>query len=225
MEKMCEGVAHRFTVPRGLLAGTCAAAALVWVPYALLPGGSLTSALIQSGVYLGLLLLTVCSRRAKVLLIRTVQRYLINPLVRVLFAVGINPLGLAVLETRGRTSGRARRTPVGNGRQGESLWIIAEHGLRAGYVRNIARDPRVRVRLRVGWRYRWVSGIATVLPDDDPIARQRRIIRWHPLRALNAINVRVLGADLLTVHVQLDLRPPQSRARPVAVAVVSGAAH
>jgi hypothetical protein len=27
---------------------------------------------------------------------------------------------------------------------------------------------------------------------------------WYPLRALNAINVRVLGADLLTVHVQLD---------------------
>jgi hypothetical protein len=34
--------------------------------------------------------------------------------------------------------------------------IIAEHGERAGYVRNIRRDPRVRVRLHVGWRYRWV---------------------------------------------------------------------
>jgi len=42
-----------------------------------------------------------------------------------------------------------------------------------------------------------------VRPDDDPLARQR-IIAWHPLRALNAINVRVFGADLLTVHVQLD---------------------
>ena len=29
--------------------------------------------------------------------------------------------------------------------------------------------------------------------------RQRRIIAWHPLRALNAITVRVFGADLLTV--------------------------
>jgi deazaflavin-dependent oxidoreductase (nitroreductase family) len=192
-------------VPRGLLAGTLVAAALVWVPYAVLPGGNLTSALIQTGVYLGLLLLTVCSRRAKVLLIRTVQRYLINPLMRALLAISINPLGLAILETRGRASGRARRTPVGNGRQGESFWIIAEHGMRAGYVRNIVQDPRVRVRLRVGWRYRWVPGIATVLVDDDPLARQRRLIRWHPLRALNAINVRVLGADLLTVHVHLQL--------------------
>jgi hypothetical protein len=70
-------------------------------------------------------------------------------------------------------------------------------------VRNIQRDPRLRVRLRVGLRYRWVPGLATVLPDDDPLARQHRIIRWHPLRAFNAINVRVLGADLLTVHVRL----------------------
>jgi hypothetical protein len=50
-----------------------------------------------------------------------------------------------------------------------------------------------------------VPGIATLRPDDDPLARQRRIIAWHPLRALNAVNVRTLGADLLTVHVQLDL--------------------
>jgi hypothetical protein len=60
------------------------------------------------------------------------------------------------------------------------------------------------VRLRVGLRYRWVPGIATLCPGDDPLARQRHVIAWHPLRALNAINVRVLGADLLTVHVQLS---------------------
>jgi hypothetical protein len=30
---------------------------------------------------------------------------------------------------------------------------------------------------RVGLRYRWEPGLATVLQDDDPLARQRRIIR------------------------------------------------
>jgi hypothetical protein len=44
-----------------------------------------------------------------------------------------------------------------------------------------------------------------VRPDEDPLARQRRIIAWHPLRALNAMYVRVWGADLLAVHVQLAL--------------------
>ena len=194
----------RFSVPRGLLAGTLVATALVWGPYLIIPGSSLLSAYVQTGIYLGLLLLTTFSRRAKVLLVRTFQRYTINPLMRLLLAIGVNPLGVAILETRGHASGKIRRVPVGNGRKGDSFWIIAEHGTRAGYVHNIQHDPHVRVRLRSGLRYRWVSGIATVRPDDDPLARQRQIIAWHPLRALNAINVRVLGSDLLTVHVQLN---------------------
>ncbi len=195
----------RWSMPRGLAAGTLAALALVWGPYLLIAGSSRLSALVQTAVYAALLVLTVSSRRFKVLVVRTFQRWTINPLMRLLLTIGINPLGLAILETRGRNSGKPRRVPVGNGRKGDSFWIIAEHGTRANYVRNIARDPRVRVRLRIGWRYRWVNGVATVLPEDDALARQRRIIAWHPLRALNAINVRVLGADLVTVHVHLML--------------------
>jgi deazaflavin-dependent oxidoreductase (nitroreductase family) len=197
------GFKARFSLPRGLIAGTLAAGALLWAEYALLPGSSLLSAYVQSGVYVGLMLLTVCSRRAKVLLIRVLQRYLLNPLFRLLLLIGVNPYGLAILETRGRVSGKIRRVPVGNGRKGDELWIIAEHGTRAGWVHNIQHDPRVRIRLRVGLRYRWLDGIATVRPDEDALARQRQIIAWHPLRALNAINVRVFGADLLAVHVQL----------------------
>ena len=197
------GFKARFSVPRGLIAGTLAAAALLWTEYAFLPGSSLLSAYVQSGVYLGLLVLTICSRRAKVLLIRVLQRYLLNPLFRLLLLVGVNPYGLAILETRGRVSGKVRRVPVGNGRTGDEFWIIAEHGSRAGWVHNIQHDPRVRIRLRVGLRHRWLGGIATVRPDEDVLARQRQIIAWHPLRALNAVNVRVFGADLLAVHVQL----------------------
>ena len=212
----------RMTVPRGLITGTAAALALVWGIFAIDPGQGIAPPVVLSAIYLALLAVTAGSRRVKVLIVRAVQRWTINPLLRALLAIGLNPLGLAILETRGRASGRPRRTPVGNGRQGSSFWIIAEHGLRAGYVRNIQHDPRVRVRLRAGWRYRWVPGIATVLPDDDPLARQRRIIRWHPLRALNAINVRVLGADLLTVHVQLQPdRQPANQAHPEARAAAA----
>jgi deazaflavin-dependent oxidoreductase (nitroreductase family) len=195
----------RFTVPRGLTAGTLAVMGLTWGLYAVQPGASILSAEIQTGLFLGLLVLTICSRRAKVLVARTWQRYVLNPLMRLLLSIGLNPLGLAILETRGRVTGKTRRVPVGNGRKGESFWIIAEHGTRAGYVNNIIHDPRVRVRLRIGLRYRWVPGIATICPDDDPLARQRKIIAWHPLRALNAMYVRVFGADLLTVHVRLDM--------------------
>jgi hypothetical protein len=76
------------------------------------------------------------------------------------------------------------------------------------------------VRLRIGLRYRWVTGIATVCPDDDPLARQRHVIAWHPLRALNAVYVRVFGADLLTVHVQLNLGQAGESSRPVPTVAV-----
>jgi deazaflavin-dependent oxidoreductase (nitroreductase family) len=205
----------RVSVPRGLVAGTIVATALVWGPYAVVPGSSLRLSLIETGLYLGLFVLTACSRRLKVLLVRTVQRYTINPLMRLCLAIGINPFGLAILETRGHRSGKLRRVPVGNGRKGDSFWIIVEHGSRAGYVHNIRHDPRVRVRLRLGLRYRWVTGIATIRPDEDALARQRKIIAWHPLRALNAVNVRVLGSDLLVVHVQLDLAQARRARGPV----------
>ncbi len=207
-DRTVAGTRARWSLPRGLVAGTLAALALVWGPYVLIAGSNRISALVQTAVYAGLLVLTVRSRRVKVLVVRAFQRWTINPLMRLLLTIGINPLGLAILETRGRNSGKLRRVPVGNGRKGDSFWIIAEHGMRANYVRNIAHDPRVRVRFRIGWRYRWVTGLATVLPDDDALARQRHIIAWHPLRALNAINVRVLGADLVTVHVRLMLDGP-----------------
>ena len=56
--------ASRFTVPRGLLVGTLVAAALAWGPYAIDPKGRPVAALALSGIYAGLLVLTVCSRRA-----------------------------------------------------------------------------------------------------------------------------------------------------------------
>lgn len=207
------------TAPRGLIAGTAIALLVAWAPVVAGLGG-MAAAAVQTFVYVGLVVVTIRSRRVKVLLVRSIQRWTINPLMRFCLRIGINPLGLAILETRGRKSGKLRRVPVGNGRKGDSFWIIAEHGLRAGYVQNIIVDQRVRVRLRIGLRYRWVPGSATVMPDDDALARQRQIIAWHPLRAFNAMNVRVLGGDLVTVHVRL-LRAPES---PDGGAAVSHAA-
>jgi deazaflavin-dependent oxidoreductase (nitroreductase family) len=146
------------------------------------------------------------SPSAKHRVVHALQRRLLNPPVRALFAVGLAPPGYVLLETIGRRSGRPRRTPVGDGRVGSTLWIVAEHGRRAGYVRNIQANPLVRVRIRRGLGFEWVRGIAFVLPEDDPIARQRMVSRGHPLRALNALAVRAAGTDLLTVRVDLGRR-------------------
>lgn len=121
-------------------------------------------------------------------------KYVMNPVVNAAVARGLLR-GWAILETTGRRSGEPRRTPVGNGLEGDTFWIVAEHGRNAAYVRNIAANPRVRVNVRGRWR----SGTAHLLPDDDARERQRKIGR-----RLNAAVVRVMGTQLLTVRIDLD---------------------
>ncbi|WP_328502681.1 nitroreductase family deazaflavin-dependent oxidoreductase [Streptomyces sp. NBC_00457] len=99
-----------------------------------------------------------------------------------------------LLETTGRASGLPRRTPIGGRRVGDSFWLVSEFGERSQYVRNIKANPRVRVRLHGRWHY----GTAHLLPDDDAVARLRSLPR------MNSAAVRVVGAGLLTVRVDLD---------------------
>ena len=201
---ICMGGKRRGVAP--LLTASAALAALMWVDW-LIEGGSLlgvpypVSATAALG---GNVVLTLASPRSKRALVAGFQKYLLNPPIRMLLRLGV-PLGWSLLETRGRRTGLPRVVPVGNGLVGTQFWIVAEHGDRAAYVRNIRADPRVRVQLRRGLRVVWVTGTATVLDDDDPWARQRRIVGGrHPLRALNAMIVRVLGTRLLTVRIDLD---------------------
>jgi deazaflavin-dependent oxidoreductase (nitroreductase family) len=137
-------------------------------------------------------------------IVHLLQKYVLNPPIRLLLALGIAPPGYALLETIGRKSGKPRRTPVGNGRVGQQFWIVAEHGAKAGYVRNIKSNPRVRLKLRNGFRTRWHLGTASLLSDDDPRERQRWLARQHPGSAGNAAAVRLFGTQLLTVRIDLD---------------------
>jgi deazaflavin-dependent oxidoreductase (nitroreductase family) len=123
-------------------------------------------------------------------------RYLVNPVVKLAFAAGVVPRGYALLETIGRRSGEPRRTPVGYGREGDTVWVVAEHGRRAGYVRNIEANPHVRVRLGRSWR----TGTAHVVPDDDAARRLGQVGT-----AISRAGVRVMKTELLTVRV--DLQP------------------
>ncbi len=132
------------------------------------------------------------------------QKYLLNPPVKCLFAIGVAPPGRVLLETTGRKSGKPRRIPVGMGLVGRQFWIVAEHGQKAAYVRNIIDNPRVRLKLREGMRARWHTGTARVLPDDDPRERQRWLAKEVPGSASNAAAVRFFGTQLLTIRIDLD---------------------
>jgi deazaflavin-dependent oxidoreductase (nitroreductase family) len=120
---------------------------------------------------------------------------LLNRVVRAAAGLGLPLPIVVILETTGRRSGRPRRVPVGRALEGGTLWIVAEHGRRASYVRNIEANPRVRVRIGRRWR----SGTARVLHDDDWRERQRRIPN-----KLNSALVRAVGTEHVTVRVDLD---------------------
>jgi len=137
-------------------------------------------------------------------IVHLLQKYLLNPPIKLLFAIGLVPPGYALLETTGRKTGKPRCTPVGDARIGGQFWIVAEHGMKAGYVFNIARNPRVRLKLRDGLRARWYTGTAHLLSDDDPRERQRWLAGQLPGSAANAAAVRLFGTQLLTVRIDLD---------------------
>jgi len=105
--------------------------------------------------------------------------------IKIGLAAGLPLPGYALLETKGRKTGKPRRTPVGDGRIGNQFWLVAEHGMNAGYVRNIEQNPHVRLKLRNGLRYRWHTGTAHLLTDDDPRERHFWLATQLPSSAGN----------------------------------------
>jgi deazaflavin-dependent oxidoreductase (nitroreductase family) len=131
---------------------------------------------------------------------RGFEKYLANPLVRALLRLGIAPKAFALLEMRGRRSGAARVTPVGNGLDGSTFWLVSMHGPSCDYMKNIVANPRIRVKVR----RRWYAGTAVLLEEDDSEARR------HELDAANGLIGRIDGVAFRAgashpVTVRIDL--------------------
>jgi deazaflavin-dependent oxidoreductase (nitroreductase family) len=118
--------------------------------------------------------------------VHRVQRLVVNPIGR--------QLPVTMLETTGRKTGQPRRTAIGGRLVDNQFWLVSEHGDHSDYVHNIKANPAVRLRIGGQWR----SGVAHLLPDDDPWVRLRSLPR------LNSAGVRTMGTDLLTIRIDLD---------------------
>src|SRR5581483_752757 len=117
-----------------------------------------------------------------------------------LLRIGIAPRAFALLETRGRRTGQPRLTPVGNGLDGSTFWVVAEHGTRCDYVKNLHADPKVRVKIG----RRWYSGTASILQGDDSFARRRLLDHKNGVvgRA-DGVIFRASASEPVTVRVDL----------------------
>jgi deazaflavin-dependent oxidoreductase (nitroreductase family) len=148
----------------------------------------------------------VAGSAAKRRILHPLQKSVVNPLLGLAWRLGIGPPGDALLETTGRRTGQPRRTPICDGLQGETFWLVAQEGRRADWVRNLEANPRVRVKVRSGWRTGWRSGTAHILDDDDPRERQRILGRGNFARWLCVYASAAMGTSPLTVRIDLDSR-------------------
>ncbi|GAA1899568.1 nitroreductase/quinone reductase family protein [Asanoa iriomotensis] len=126
---------------------------------------------------------------------------LVNPVVRLAWALRLPIPGDALLETTGRRTGKRRHTPICDGLDGDVFWLVAVDG-RADWVRDLDADPHVRVKVSRG---RWRTGTARVLPDDDPVARRRTIGETNLARRLCVTTAALSDNDPVTVRIDLDV--------------------
>lgn len=147
-------------------------------------------------------------RPAVAALVRRVDDRVIKKGMRLLLRLGLAPTAFALLETTGRHTGLARHTPVGNGLVGDTFWLIAARGDAAHYVRNIQHDSAVRVKIG----RRWSSGLAQILPDDDPGRRSAYILAhsgWLRRLDARALEASVRLQDSTPRVIRISITSPQ----------------
>jgi deazaflavin-dependent oxidoreductase (nitroreductase family) len=137
-----------------------------------------------------------------------VQSSVVNPLVRLAFRLGIPDPGDALLETTARRTGKPRLTPVCEGLEDQTFWLISERGRDAEWVRDIEASPRVRVKPRSERPAAWRSGTAHVLDRDDVPGRRRILSQGGFWRRLCLRTSAALAADPVTVRIDLDPKTP-----------------
>jgi deazaflavin-dependent oxidoreductase (nitroreductase family) len=132
---------------------------------------------------------------------RRVGRTIVNPLVAALDKVGIRSSMVVDLETTGAKSGAPRRVPLTGRADDNGVWVISQHGRRAGWAHNIAANPKVRVRVNNQWR----SGTATFEPDDDVVARARSFGGDGAIsQSATAMTMRAMQSDPISVRIAFD---------------------
>lgn len=135
--------------------------------------------------------------------VHRMQRSLVNPLVKVAWRAGLGPPGDALLETTGRHTGQPRLTPICDGQDGDTFWVITQRGRRSDYVRNIEDNPRVRVKVRRGPRTKWLAGTARIV-EDDPEERQQIMASRDFWRRICVQASGAMTTSPMTIRIDLD---------------------
>ena len=129
---------------------------------------------------------------------RQLGRTVMNPVVAALDKIGVRPATMVELETTGAKSGQPRKVPLTGRADDKGVWVISQHGRRAGWAHNITAEPKVRVRVNNQWH----SGTAAFVPDDDVRARARSFGRNGKFsQSATALTMRAMESDPISVRI------------------------
>ncbi len=132
---------------------------------------------------------------------RRIQKHVLNPGMRMAIRSGYAPKMFALIETTGRRTGRLRQTPVTVLAGSGTVWLVAEQGLRADYVRNIAAQPRVRLKVGRNWH----AGRAVLLPEEDAWSRHTLIAQGNGwMGRADGVFFNVTARNPVAIRVDLD---------------------
>jgi len=136
---------------------------------------------------------------------RQMGRAVMNPMVAALERIGVRSSLVVELETTGAKSGQPRRVPLAGRADDNGVWVISQHGRRAGWAHNIAADPKVRVRVNSRGKNEWRTGTATFEPRDDVRARARSFGGDGKLsQSATALTMRAMESDPMSVRISYD---------------------
>jgi deazaflavin-dependent oxidoreductase (nitroreductase family) len=128
---------------------------------------------------------------------RLIGRTVVNPLVAALDRVGVRSALVVQLETTGRKSGSPRLVPLTARADEAGVWVVSQHGRRAGWAHNISANPQVRVRVADQWR----AGTAAFEPNDDVVARGRSFGTGKIGKSAAGLAMRALQSDPISVRI------------------------
>jgi deazaflavin-dependent oxidoreductase (nitroreductase family) len=136
-------------------------------------------------------------------ILHPLQQRVVNPVVKLAWELNLPIPGDALLETTGRRTGQPRRTPICDGLDGDTFWLVSQRGRDADWMRNIEANPRVRIKVS-GLRTTWRAGTAHILDDDDPGERLRIVGQANLARKVCVYTTQAMNTSPLTVRIDLD---------------------
>jgi hypothetical protein len=128
------------------------------------------------------------------------QKRVVNPIVMLAHNLGIPPPGDALLETTGRRTGRSRHTPVCDGLDGDTFWLVAQRVVMQHAREHVALTPG-----RTGLPEAAEEALSGEARDESPRWRRR-------FRGCRARRLQPDSAPPPASHPARPLCPPPRRA-------------